>query len=204
MPAIIQPYPMRCRITEDATGLRITIPPKSRGFQFVIFAIFTALWTFGGVQAWIIFTSVQAGHALDRFSRAATVVGLIVALVWIVGELLLVLSLLYLIAGCDTILVNSEGLTRKTTFFGVGWGGTYLARDIRDMRFRPRERIGGTARQPTFRPSGINFVYGGKTIRFADDIDESEAADVIRQIRQYCPIETTSLSQASAERPGAA
>jgi hypothetical protein len=202
MPAIIQPYRMRCTISEDATGLRITIPPKSRIFTILIFSFLAATWIGVGFAGWTIFTSLQAEHVFGRYSSVGSVVGLILAAMWIFGELMLVLSVLYAMGGCDTILVTSDGLTRKTTFFGIGWGGRYMASQIRDLRFRLRERIGGTGRSPTFRPSGIVFAYGSRTIRFADGIEESEAADVIRRIRQYCPIEST--SPAPAERPGAA
>jgi hypothetical protein len=52
--------------------------------------------------------------------------------------------------------------------------------------------------------SGIAFTYGARTVHFADNIDESEAADVIRQIRQYCPVDAAPSAQASAKSPGAA
>jgi hypothetical protein len=74
---------------------------------------------------------------------------------------------------------------RKTTLFGMGyWGGRYLASHIRDMRFRPA--IDSVPNGPSGRLSGIAFTYGGRTVSFADQIDESEATEVIRRIQQCC------------------
>jgi hypothetical protein len=202
MPTIIKPYPMRCTLADEGGSLRITIPPKSRGFLIVLLLIFGTFWTFGGVRAWSAFAAFHDAHTFDRYAQAFSLVGWIFAIIWGFGELLLIASLLYTIGGCDTILVNSDGLTRKTTFFGMGWGGMYRAAYVRDLRFRPEILL--TSR--TRRPSDIAFTYGGKTVGFADHIDGSEAKDVILRIRQYCAIESSPAASAQSipESAGAA
>jgi hypothetical protein len=54
---------------------------------------------------------------------------------------------------------------------------------MRDLRYQPEL---GTGRGR--KASQIAFDYGAKTVRFARDIEEAEAAELITRIKQRCSI----------------
>jgi len=101
-------------------------------------------------------------------------------------------SILYSIAGSEIISVTAESLARKVTLFGVGLTRAYLVREMRDLRFQPEM---GTGKRR--RASRIAFDYGAKTITFAQEIEEAEAAEIITRIRQHCNIGQTPSPQKS-------
>jgi hypothetical protein len=88
------------------------------------------------------------------------------------------------------VTVNSTAFTLTTKLFGVGKSKEYLVAKMRDIRFQSQIGAGRSTK-----PSRIAFDYGAKTIGFADDIEEAEAANLIAQINQHCQIASTPTPQ---------
>jgi hypothetical protein len=170
MPTFIQPFPQRSTFSEDAEGLHISIPPK-RAWTIFFFVLWLTFWTYAGIQV---------GHKLLSHFDLFTAVWMIG---WAFAEIWVSFGILYILAGCEIIVATSENLSRKTTIFGLGPTKSYVVREMRDLRYQPEL---GTGRGR--KASQIAFDYGAKTVRFARDIEEAEAAELITRIKQRCSI----------------
>jgi hypothetical protein len=137
-------------------------------------------WTYGGAQA---------GRSLINHFTLFMAVWM---MAWAFGVLWVSYAILYAIGGREIILANSETLTRTTKLFGLGRSKSYLVREMRDLRFQP-ETGGGRSR----RTSRIAFDYGAKTVGFAQEIEEAEAAELINRIKQRSNITQTPSPQES-------
>jgi hypothetical protein len=175
----VQPFPMRCEVSDLGTDLQISIPPK-RSWAVLFFAVWLTFWTYAGIQT---------GHQLLRHFSLFSSVWMIG---WAFGEVWATYAILYAMGGREIILANSETLTRRNTLFGLSWPASYLVREMRDLRFQP-ETGSGKGR----RGSRIAFDYGAKTVSFAQDIEEAEAADLIDRIKRCSSIAQTSSPQQS-------
>jgi hypothetical protein len=69
---------------------------------------------------------------------------------------------------------------------------SYLVREMRNLRFQP---AAGAGKGRT--ASRIAFDYGAKTVTFGTDIEEAEAADLIRRVRHRCAIVDTATTPKS-------
>jgi hypothetical protein len=179
MPGLVQPFPTRSEVSDQGRDLRISIPPK-RSWVLLFFAIWLTFWTYAGLQT---------GRTLLSHFDLFLVFWMIG---WAFGELWAGYAILYGIGGREIILVNSETLTRTTKLFGLGWAKAYIVREMRDLRFQPEVGSGRSRRA-----SRIAFDYGAKTISFAQDIEEAEAAELINRIKQRCDIAQTPSPQES-------
>ncbi len=170
---------MRSQVSDLGRDLQISIPPK-RSWVVLFFVVWLTFWTYAGIQS---------GHTLiNHFSLFLCVW----MLGWACGELWASYAILYAVGGREIILANSETLTRTTKLFGVGWSKSFSVREMRDLRFQP-EAGSGKGR----RASRIAFDYGARTITFAHDIEEAEAAELINRIKQRSNIAQTQSTQAS-------
>ncbi len=179
MQTVVQPFPRRSTVSEETGGLRISIPPK-RSWVLLFFAVWLCFWTFAGIQA---------GRDLLKHFSLFMVVWMIG---WAFGELWASYAILYALGGREIIAANSEGLSRRKEIFGLGLAKTYLSNGMRDLRFQPE--VGAGKRR---RASRIAFDYGAKTISFAEDVEEAEAAELISLIRVRCNIEQTQTPRES-------
>jgi hypothetical protein len=173
MPTMVQPFGPRATVSDEVDGLRISIPPRRSGLLFILFWL--AFWSYAGIQS---------GQALMRhfsYFLAFWMLG------WVYGELFASYSILYGLGGQEIIVANSETLTRTTKIFGLGWSKAYLVREMGNLRFQR-----GANRQP----SRIAFDYGARTITFGAYIDEAEACELMRKIRQRCAIPDSSATPA--------
>jgi hypothetical protein len=173
MPTAVQPFPFRSAISDDGMELRISIPPK-RSWTLLFLIAWLTLWTYGGLHA--------AHELLARFSLF-----LILWMIgWAVGEVFASFTILYAIAGRELISVTPTTLTLKVSIFGIGFTRAYAVAAMRDLRFQPDTSVGRNRRT-----SRIAFDYGAKTVTFAQEIGEPEAAEIIARINQRCNIAQT-------------
>ena len=175
----LRPFPMRSEISDMGGDLQISIPPK-RGWVILFFLVWIAFWTYAGIQE---------AHSLVRHFSFFTSIWMVG---WLFGELWAGYAILYALGGREVIMVNSGTLTRRTKLFGIGWSKTYLVPEMRDLRFQPETGSGKSRRA-----SRIAFDYGAKTVTFAHEIEEAEAAELINRISQRSSITQTSSPQAS-------
>ena len=162
----VQPFPMRSEVSHLGGDLQISVPPK-RSWVILFYLVWISFWTFAGVQAW------RSLIQHFTFFMCLWLMG------WVLGELWAAYAILYMVGGREIIQANAETLTCRTQLFGLGWSKTYLVREMRDLRFQPAMSAGRNRR-----PSRIAFDYGAKTVGFAKEVDEPEAAELIKRIRQ--------------------
>jgi hypothetical protein len=179
METFVQPSAARSSVSEEAEGVRISIPSKWSGV-IVFLGVWLTFWTIGGMAA---------ARSLQRHFNLFLCFWLVG---WTVGELAVTYAILWVIAGQEVISANSETLTCRTQIFGLGWARSYLVREMRNLRFQPASGVGKSRRA-----SRIAFDYGAKTVGFGADLDEAEAVALIGRIRQRCPIAETSSVQKS-------
>ena len=179
---LVQPSETRSSVSEEAEGVRISIPSKWSAI-IVFLGVWLTFWTIGGVSA---------ARSLQRHFNLFLCFWLVG---WTVGELAVTYAILYVIGGKEVIFANSETLTCKTQIFGLGLAKSYVVREMRNLRFQPATGAGKSRRA-----SRIAFDYGAKTITFGADLDEVEAVALIGRIRQRCPIADTSSVQESGTR----
>jgi hypothetical protein len=176
---IIDPFPQRCVISEDLGGLRVSIPPR-RGWVLLFFAVWLSFWTFSGIQA---------GRGLLKHFSLFTAFWMIG---WVFAELWVSFGILYTLAGREIIAANADALTCKKEILGLGFSRSYLAPEIRNLRFQPEMGAGRSRRA-----SRIAFDYGAKTISFGRDVDEAESRNLISLIRSRCNVPKTPTPQES-------
>jgi len=174
MEILVQPFTPRSSVSEEADGLRISIPSKWSAVV-VFLGVWLTFWTIGGASA---------ARSLQRHFNLFLCFWLAG---WTAGELAVTYAILYVIGGSEVISANSETLTCRTQIFGLGWARSYLVREMRNLRFQPASGAGRSRRA-----SRIAFDYGAKTVGFGADLDEAEAVALISRIRQRCPIADTS------------
>ena len=176
MPTYTRPgvrrLPSRLTVSDAAEGLRISIPPP-RDWAILFIVVWLGSWTFAGLHQW-----------RNLIQRSP-----LFLLVWTFAELGGSYAVLDNIGGRETILANSETLTRTRKIFALGWSTPYPVHEIRNLRFQ---------RSLGRRPSRIAFDYGARTITFGRCVEEAEACDLIRRIRQRCAI----ADDSAKEEPG--
>ena len=176
---LVEPIPQRSTVSEGTDGLRISSPPR-RGWRILFFAVWLVFWTYGGFDI-----GRKLLNHFDLFSFL-WVIGWAVAEFWVIG------GIIYSLLGNEFILASEKTVTRKTGILGIGLTRTYLSHAMRDLRYKPEIGSGRSRRA-----SCIAFDYGAKTVRFASDIDEAEAANLIGQIKRRCSIAETLTPQQS-------
>ncbi len=104
---------------------------------------------------------------------------------WTVGGALALLTLLWILLGCETIAVNGRFLIHRRQILGVGLTKQYEIAHIRDLRpaLQPLSRSRQWPRWGIY--SVIAFDYGAKTVRIGNSIDEAEAKQIVRTLSKY-------------------
>ncbi|MGA3092681.1 MAG: hypothetical protein ABSD75_29130 [Terriglobales bacterium] len=170
MATVVQPFVSRSTVSEDAGGLRISIPPQ-RSWAILFMLGWLGAWTVGGIAA-----GTSLFHRFNFFI-------LFWMFAWAFGEVFVGYTVLYTIGGRQIVLANLDALTIKTEIFGIGPARSYLVSEMKNLRFQPMAIVGRGQRS-----SGIAFDYGAKTVMFGAGLDENEATDLVARIRQRCPV----------------
>src|SRR5271166_3018211 len=167
---VVQPFVSRSTISEEAEGLRISIPPR-RNWALLFMLGWLGAWTVGGIAA-----GTSLFHHFNFFI-------LFWMFAWVFGEVFVGYTVFYAIGGRQIILASPDALTIKTEIFGLGPARSFLVSEMKNLRFEPRAILGRGQRA-----SGIAFDYGAKTVMFGDGLDEKEATALVARIRQRCPV----------------
>jgi len=114
---------------------------------------------------------------------------------WAFGEYFAGYTVLYALAGKQVIVASADGLTCRTEIFGLGSGKSYVAREIRNLRFQPAQATGRSRVA-----SRIAFDYGSRTIGFGAGLQEAEATEMISRIRQRCGIAALAATAGSGTK----
>jgi hypothetical protein len=170
----VQRFRSRLTVSDEVEGLCISIPPP-RDWAILGIVVWLGFWTFAGLHQW-----------RNLIQRSP-----LFLVVWAFGELWGSFAVLDNIGGREIILANSETLTRTRKILALGWSKPYPVHEIRNLRFQ---------RSLGRQPSRIAFDYGARTITFGKCVEEAEACDLMRRIRQRCAIADDSAKQESGIR----
>lgn len=170
MPALVQPFSMRSKVSHEAGDLRISIPMK-RSWVILFILIWLTGWTYGGVEM-----GRKLFHQFDLFT-------LVWMCFWVFAECSAVYFMLRTLFGQDLVVATASEFRLSKQTLAIGYTKVYLVSEMRDLRFQPEIGSGKSRRA-----SRIAFDYGAKTIGFAEDIEEAEAAELIILIKNQCSI----------------
>ena len=182
METLVQPFTPRSSVSEEAEGLRISIPSKW-SCRLVFLAVWLTFWTIGGMSA---------AHSLQRHFNLFLCFWLVG---WTAGEVAVTYAILYAIAGSEVISANSETLTCRTQIFGFGWQDHTWCVRCAISAFNPR-----AVSERAVEQAGSRSTTARKPSGFGADLDEAEAVALIGRIRQRCPIADTSVQE--QRKPG--
>jgi len=177
--AKIEPSKFRAQISDERGGLRIVIPPTRKWYPILLLSIFIAAWVYGLISI------VRQGH-----NKGGGLPLPYAVLAMNVGVGLVTYALFWQVLGREVIIVNGQWLKTRRE---IGrWGRTheYMLAQIRDLRAAQGNE------QPSFASgmsggTSIAFDYGAKTYRFGRDIDEAEAKEIVKTIKNRFKIQDT-------------
>ena len=110
--------------------------------------------------------------------------------VWTLSGALCLYIWLWMIAGKETISLQSGILTIKLTLLGWTRVREYELQHISYLRVDPEPYDSEGPRLAAvypFRTGPIAFEYGAKTIRFADGVSEAEADQILAELESVPP-----------------
>jgi len=177
--AKIDPSKFRAQISDERGGLRIVIPPIRKWHPILFLSIFIAAWVYGLISI------VRQGH-----NKGGGLPLPYAVLAMSVGLGLVTYTLFWQVLGREVIIVNGQWLKTRRE---IGrWGRTheYMLAQIRDLRAAQGNE------QPSFSSgmsggTSIAFDYGAKTYRFGRDVDEAEAKEIVKTIKNRFKIQET-------------
>ena len=177
--AKIEPSKFRAQISDERGGLRIVIPPTRKWYPILLLSIFIAAWVYGLISI------VRQGH-----NKGGGLPLPYAVLAMNVGVGLVTYALFWQVLGREVIIVNGQWLKTRRE---IGrWGRTheYMLAQIRDLRAAQGNE------QPSFASgmsggTSIALDYGAKTYRFGRDIDEAEAKEIVKTIKNRFKIQDT-------------
>ena len=167
----------RSTTRQTSSGLEISIPAKLHLFVFVFLLIWLALW--------VVIEFFQLRTLLTTPEAA-----LVFLIPWTLGGVLGLYIQLWMIAGREIITLKSGILTITYTLFGWVRAREYDVRHLSNLGVDPEPYDSEGPRLAAlypFRTGPIAFEYGGKTIRFADGVSETEAQEIVSELESVAP-----------------
>lgn len=183
----------RVTITDDEVGgFRVTIPARPN----VPLILFLSLWLCGWLIGEILVPLGALGGIMMARDNGDRVQGFVALFLWFpfwtVGGLLMLLALLWNIAGREVITLSDATLCTKRALGTYQRSRSYDLAGIRNMRFAPLVynpfSMSGSW-QYQFQMLGVAggsvaFDHGGKTYRFGNALPETESLRLIATIKQ--------------------
>jgi len=144
------------------------------------------------LSAWLVgwgFGEVMAARELLFGNRSAPDLFLAAWLIlWTLGGAAAVYAWLRMLAGREVIVLGGGVLTIKAEVFGVGRRNEYDVAHIKNLRVEPpaafSNDMSGAMRFWGIGGGPVAFDYGSKTLRLGAGLDDAEARDVIRELRE--------------------
>ena len=168
--------PGKATIEQADDRLSITIPSETHPFVTLFIVVCLAGWAVGEWQA---VDAIRGGAGGSLFLNV-WLIG------WTFGGLMAVGLFAWLVGGREQIVVRPNAISIADRAFGLGPAVSYDAARISNLRLLPNDDtergegwwagvFGGGGR--------IAFDYDSETIRFASNIEESEAQAIIEQLK---------------------
>ena len=197
---IIEPTSARHTVEDRGDVLVITVPSRKQWFS----TAFLSFWLVGWALGEIVVGSILLKGLLDLlFGKpdlpgasgvAISGIGLFLLAwfaVWTMGGVLAISTFFWQIVGREVIEVRYDSISVRRQMFGLGLARRqYLAESIRELRVSlpPYSRNRQRLTIPWSVDGGwIAFDYGAKTVRFAGEVDEAEAKQIVAEVQRHYP-----------------
>jgi hypothetical protein len=162
---LVSPGAPRSRVTASSNRIEIVIPVPRAWGPILILPVFVAIWM-----------SIGFRQALSNGAYFFFLLGAIACL----GTLF---RLFWHLAGRERIVIDASGLLTRQEIGPFGRTRRFDTGEIRNLRCSPILMN----RNHLIDPGTIAFDYGAKTYRIGGGIDEAEANDLIRQLKERLP-----------------
>jgi len=174
--------PPRFEIEQGLGGERIRIRARRNLFPLLFLPVWLAFWTVGGVTA------------AAQFMRTGEAFLAIWLVAWAAGELGVAFALGWMLWGVELIGVTGGDLQIEQRLLGLTRSRLYRGRDIRNLSASeaPPFRAQAQLQIPFLtgnRWGAVKFGYGGRTIRFAQGLDEAEGRLIVERLLRHLPAE---------------
>jgi hypothetical protein len=168
-------------VETTAAGEQIRIGAARPIFVGLIIAVWLCGWTFGGIS--VIHTLMSKGF---QPFLAIWLCG------WALGEGFVLLSLAWMVGGCEIIRIAGGDLEIRAELFGFTKTKLYRGDDIRGLGAYavPFVGRGRGLSLPLFvanRSGAVKFSYGARTIFIAPNLDETEGRLIVDRLLQHLP-----------------
>lgn len=169
------------RVEETPEGVRVVIPARRRAGNLLSLGVWFVLWSAAGVYALTSDTAVVP-HAGSGF--------VVWMVLWAVGILFGLGSLLWQLDGSEVITVDREMFTHQAVAFGLGRERAYRLTEISHWRCAIAETtLASTRRHGQYMPpwatsyGSLAFDHKGRPVRFAPSLDEAQALRLLQVLR---------------------
>lgn len=169
----------RSTISWGSRGPVISIPARRNVFVLVLLPLWMVGWAFGEIAVLRILREGLEGPGLFL---------LVWFVFWTIGGVLAVVAWLWMIGGREILELHPSRLVQRHVLFGLARSRAFDVTNVRNVRVSP-EMITGSTMNWGWRGRGvlggmIAFDYGAGTVRIAGQIDEGEAATIVRAIEE--------------------
>jgi len=170
----------RFDVEQTDDGELIRIKPRRRIAPLIFLPIWIVLWSLGGLFSLA---------AMPGDVSPYTAVWLIF---WAFGLVLAIGSLVWLLAGSETIRVTGGDLEVAHGGLGLSRRWLYQGAQIRNLKVSERpawaSRMGGQVPFTRMNRSGsVKFDYGARTIYLAPGLEDAEGAMIVDRLARQLP-----------------
>ncbi|KAB0679348.1 hypothetical protein [Aureimonas leprariae] len=180
----------RFTVETTASGERVRIRPSRPILVMLFLAVWLAIWTVGG------------GAAMLKLETGFQLFLAVWLCFWAAGWLGAAATLLWMIAGSETIGMDGADVEIAQHALGFTRRRLYRGSEISNLRTAPPldEWSGFHRRMPflgTKKNGTIRFDYGARTIHAAPGLDEAEARLIVGRLAKRLP--RAALGRSAAE-----
>ncbi len=171
----------RAIIKQDFSVLSIEIPSRKNGFVIIFMIAWLGGWAVG--EYFAVTTILHSDTPLF-----AHVFILFWLLGWTAGGAFVVYTILWQLMGREIITVEWNKMTIEKSVFGIGRKRIYEIRSIKNLDINPIQekriwRTNNNRNGYAMKSGKIQFDYGMKTIKFANDVDAAEAKMILEKLK---------------------
>jgi len=183
--AYVQPALMRSTITPEPNGIKVVIPAKRNWFILLFLSFWLCGWAVGEFTVPFEFFKNDTPSGAKLFSLAWLGA-------WTIGGGFAIYAWLWQIKGEEIITLTPAALLKKRSVFGYGRQHEYGIQHVKNLRVAPQGYnpfdFASVGQFWGVSGGAIAFDYGAKTYRFGAGLDESEANQIVSQMKQLVKI----------------
>ena len=173
------PLSRRLRTSQTHAGAVISVRAKRQPFVMLFMGVWLCGWTFGGVAAGSALLTGD-GDLGGRLFLSFWMMG------WAIGWVLVTSSLLWMLAGQESLTVSRTHVTKTVSIPLISWSWHYnpaLMTKIRRNEVPALRHARNQLNTPFSRQGRVAFDYGQKTVTFGNGLDDAEADFVLDSLR---------------------